>query len=279
MTTFNISVQPALTLADTRITATTTGPKTVGPPLTVPQLVRICREWARSHRPNSTYYAIAGYWAPTRLVVVNDQVTPQVTLTPTAIGHRLIDNSESDIAQEATVDFSAQVGGETSVGWSEDVTAGVSFSVSLEVGSEFAKASASTTYSLSTSVGHSTSRSESFSVGVTEGSSLTVPPREIALLVGLVQRGTLTFDVDIAYRCEEYAQVTVITENASGTRQADQLKGADLNPFLGAVFRPDIATISIPFASEASSKVVAPLENAQPATIDSALRNAVESFQ
>lgn len=278
MTTFSIQVKPALTLADTRISATAVGKKTVGPAMTVPQLDRVCREWQKVHRPNSTFYALAGYWVPTRLRVVNDRVAPKIQLTPVAIGHRIVDNSDSDIDQEASVEFSAEVGGETTVGWSEEVTAGVEFSVSVEVGSEFAKASASTAYSLSSTVGHSSSKSESFSVGTTEGSSVTVPAGQIALLVGLVQRGTLTFEVDVAWRPEDYAHITVITENQSGTRRGDLLHGPDLAPFCGSVFQSDVARISIPFASEAESKVIAPLADATPASVDAGLRQAINSL-
>ena len=278
MTSFNIKVNPALTLADTRISAQVVGPKISGPSLDNNGLYRVCKEWAKVNRPHSTFAAMAGYWCPTRLKVVNDKVSPKVVLTPIAIGHRIVDNSDSDIDQEASVEFSAEVGGETSIGWSEEVTAGVEFSVSLEVGSEFAKASASTTYSLSSTVGHSSEKSESFSVGTTEGSSVTVPAGQIALLVGLVQKGVLTFEVDVAWRPEDYSHVTVITENASGTRRGDLLHGQDLDPYCGAVFPPDIASISIPFASEAESKVIAPLSDATPTSIDSALHQAISQL-
>ena len=276
--TFSIAVEPALSLADTRITAKATGPKIVGTPLDNDGLYRVLLEWVKSNRPKSTFDYYAQDWVPMRLQVVNDKVAPKVELDPVAIGHRLVDNSDSDIPQEASVEFSAEVTGETSIGTSLDVTAGVEFTVGVEVGSEFAKASASTSYSLSTTVGKSTTKSQSFSVATSEGTSITVPPRQIALIVGLVQKGVLVFDVDIAFRPESYASVQVGTKNASGTPLNDILNGNDLAPYCGSVRPSDVFQIRLPFASEVSTKVVAPLPSTHPAAVAYALRQAVQEY-
>lgn len=278
MTNFLIQVQPALTLADTKISVTAQGPKTSGTPLDNDGLERVCREWAAANRPHSTFYAFGADWVPTRLVVVNDKVAAKVALEPIAIGHRIIDNSDSDIPQEASVDFSAEVTGEISIGTSVEVTAGVEFTVGVEVGSEFAKASASTSYSLTTSVGKSVEKTHSFSVGTTEGASITVPPRQIALIVGLVSKGVLTFDVDIAFRPEAYAHCGIGTENASGTRRWDTVDGIGLAPYCSGVRPSDVLPIQLPFASETTTKVVAPLPSTNPVVIADALHRAVNEY-
>ena len=276
--TFSIQVKPALSLADTRISASANGPKIVGTPLDNDGLYRVLQEWVKANRPSSTFDYFAQDWCPTKLVVVNDRVLPKVELQPVAIGHRLVDNSDSDIPQEASVEFSAEVSGETSIGTSRDVTAGVEFTVGVEVGSEFAKASASTSYSLSTTIGQSQTKSQSFSVATTEGTSITVPPRQIALIVGLVQKGVLTFDIDIAFRPESYATVQVGTKNASGTKRNDILNGNDLAPYCGSVRPSDVFQIRLPFASEVSTKVVAPIPNTHPAVVAYELQKAVKEY-
>ena len=275
---FNIQVEPALSLADTRITAQAIGPKIVGTPLDNDGLYRVLLEWVKANRPHSTFDYYAADWVPMRLRVVNDRVAPRIELQPIAVGHRVIDNSDSDIDQEASVDFSAEVTSEVSIGTSVDVTAGVSFTASVEVGSEFAKASASTTYSVSTTVGHSKTESQSFSVSTSEGTKVTVPPYQIALIVGIVSKGILTFDVDIGFRPEDYAHVQVGTKNASGTKRADNLTGKDLAPYCGSVRPSDVLSLRLPFASEVTSKVVAPLPDTQPATVANAIQNAVNEY-
>ena len=275
---FSIQVQPALSLADTRITAMANGPKIVGTPLDNDGLWRVVQEWAKANRPHSKLDAFGADWVPMRLQVVNDQVAPSVELQPVAIGHRLVDNSDSDIPQEASVEFSAEVTSEISIGTSRDVTAGVEFTVGVEVGSEFAKTSASTSYSLSTTVGQSKTKSQSFSVSTTEGTSITVPPRQIALIVGLVQKGVLVFEVDIAFRPETYAHCGIGTINASGTKRWDTVNGAQLAPFCGCVRPSDVFPLHLPFASEVSTKVVAPLPNTHPTVIANALQKAVEEY-
>ncbi|MCY4259721.1 MAG: hypothetical protein OXC91_05620 [Rhodobacteraceae bacterium] len=284
---FSISVEPALTLADTRISAAASGTKISGPTLEdAGGLWRILGAWVTAHYPNRVEYAYGGDYVPTRLVVVNDRVAPKVTLAPIAIGHRVVDNSDSDIPQEASVDFSATVGGEASVSWSESVTAGVEFTIGLEVGSEFAKTSASTSYSLSTTVGHDTSQSHSFSVSTTEGDRITVPPGQIALMVGLVQKGTLTFAVDMAYRPETYAHAQVGTilrsDNPNDLEHAHRqwftLDGSQMAPFCGGILPVTSANIQIPFASEVVTKVVAPLASDSPLAIDKGIRQAIEGL-
>ena len=277
---FQISVEPALSLADTRITAQTVGPKISGEPMDNDgSLWRVAKLWAEAHYPHSTMYAIGADWVPTRLVIVNDQVAPKVELDPIAIGHRIVDNRDSDIAQSASVDFSAEVTGTTSIETSREVTAGVTFTVGVEVGSEFAKASASTSYSLSATVGQSQSKSQSFSVSTTEGTSITVPPRQIALIVGLVSKGVLTFDVDVAFRPETYGHCGIGTENASGTRRWDTVNGTDLAPYCAGVRPSDVFSIRLPFASEVTTKVVAPLASTEPSVVADALAHAVGEYQ
>ena len=155
----------------------------------------------------------------------------------------------------------------------------MTFTVGVEVGSEFAKASASTSYSLSASVGQTKSESQSFSVSTTEGTSITVPPRQIALIVGLVSKGVLTFDVDVAFRPETYAHCGIGTENASGTRRWDTVNGTDLAPYCAGVRPSDVFSIRLPFASEVTTKVVAPLPSTRPADIADALSKAVGEYQ
>ena len=277
--TFDIQVEPALSLADTRITAKPVGPKISGEPLDNDGLRRVAQAWAKANYPNSTMYAYGADWVPMRLAVVNDRVAPKVELQPIAIGHRVVDNRDSDIAQGASVDFSAEVTGEVSVGTSREVTAGVQYSVSLEVGSEFAKASASTTYSLSATVGQSKTQSQSFSVSTTEGTSITVPPRQIALIVGLVSKGVLTFDIDIAFRPEAYAHCGIGTVNASGTRRWDTVGGNALAPYCAGVRPSDVFSVRLPFASEVTTKVVAPLASTEPSVVADALAHAVGEYQ
>lgn len=282
MPDFNIAVKPALTLADTTINVSRYS-RIPGPDMNVEEAVR---RWITKHRPGLQYDGFgsvsgilpAGF--PTSLQVIdNIHSKAIVTLTPTAIGHRVVDNSDSDIAQEASVDFSDSLSTESTIGWEASLSLGASFTVGVEVGGEFAKASASSTYSIEASVGRSSSESRSIEVGVTEGEKVEVPPGEIALLVGLLQRGTLTFDVPVSWRPDNGQTIVRVFYWDAAKRGPMQITPVTVDDLAAAMgYRTDIAHVVLPFASEAQSKVIAPLASDTAQAVQEGLREALSQL-
>ena len=115
-----------------------------------------------------------------------------VELRPVAVNHQSWNNLLSKVSCDFEASLEDTVTIESSVQWDKSVSAGVSFTVGIEVGEGPIKASASTSYSLNVSVGESKTYSRSEAVGAGSKIGATLCPGEAALAALFLERGTLT---------------------------------------------------------------------------------------
>ena len=243
---FVVAVEPALTLADTRFSVRSPADPPRGPKPTGGEIYAALLKWAEKSGLPDIPYPGPGYseYAPAPvLAVIDGEGAARVALKPTAIGHRLVINEDSDIPQHASSDFSATITTEASIGWETSVTAGVQFTVGVEAGGGPVKATASTTYSLSATVGRSTSASRSEAVGTTDGYAAEVPPGENALIIGYLSLGSLQFDVDVGWAYSGQLSFDRATAKAWG-RKSVALADLPLPR------RQRTATVTLPIATE-----------------------------
>ena len=128
---------------------------------------------------------------------VHDELVSD-SLVPTALQHALWDNSRGDGVGHYKAELSDTVTDSTSGTWSHEVTAGISFTVGVEVGIEGDKATASTNYSLSVAAGHSVTHEVTRQVGSVSAVDYDVQPGCIDLGVLYIQRGSLQAQVRFA---------------------------------------------------------------------------------
>ena len=140
------------------------------------------------------YWNLQSRWLP------GEPEGVHVNMNPVALKHDVFDNSQDDEPAKFKSDLSDSVSTSTTVGWSASVTAGISFTVGVEVGFAGNKASASTSYSMSATVGHDQSHTETVDVGSTTGVDADVGAHETDLAVLLVERGNLVGRIPISSR-------------------------------------------------------------------------------
>lgn len=207
MTDFALKVVPALTLADTHIEISGQAKQ---PNVGWPELTAAIRAWRRalgdpfwaSASPQYTrdYYSRGAPSPIGRTLLGADNAGASLDISPEAIQHSVFDNRKGKDVGHFSGALTDSVSVQTTAEWSGAITAGVSFTVGIEIGAVGAKASASTTYSLSATLGHSVSHTRTVDVGQSSGVDYEVKPGEIDVAVLLLQRGVLRCSVGFHWR-------------------------------------------------------------------------------
>ncbi|MXY80069.1 MAG: hypothetical protein F4Y94_10390, partial [Chloroflexi bacterium] len=190
-TDFQLRLVPGLTTADTVATVTGTYTEALPDAGSRADLGGACHAWA----------AKRGMQYPDRTVLWDLEcslvVTPKVAhvlaaLSPVALAHVVGDNRRGDPdapPAKYDADLSTEVTDSSSAEWSHSATAGIGFTVGVEIGFEGDKASASTSVSYDVTDGQSHSTSHEVQVGAKDGVEFEAPGGECVLAVLLLQRG------------------------------------------------------------------------------------------
>ncbi len=268
MSDFNLHIDPGLTLSDSKITVT--GQK-VGSVYgksvngnTIYDYAQLGLDWLRDNHPDwitNKVWSIDSALKPSILMIKNQ--SPQLLLTPQALSHHTFNNSESDVPAEDEARLDSSVSETTSVTWSESQT--IEETVSFEVGGEFAKTSAS--LSFSATVGKDESHEESFNVTSADETRVNVPAGEVILAILLISQGTLNIECNL----EWYIQGGIYVGNLeTGQRyylSADKLQQYSRDP------RSQF-TLKLQFVSEHEIRTIS-IPNDDPTTIDNAIKHVL----
>lgn len=183
---------PGLTLADTtfEVNGGADGPSLWSSDYGA--LAHIIEQWRLKLGDPHAYKAGYSGGHLTSLLVPLTHGISNVAESPVALKHAVWDNLQGSGEGHYSAELSDQITIGTEAGWNVSATAGVSFTVGLEVGFGANKASASTQYSLSVEAGKSGSKSESEAVGSETATTYDLPPGKAAVAVLLLQRGTVS---------------------------------------------------------------------------------------
>ena len=184
-----IFIEPALTLEDTKIelegseSFASINPDTTALDAAISKLLGT-KDW--------TYHG--GYNKADLLAIVYPRANPKydLSLAPIAVNHQSWNNLHSQSESEFEASLSDTVTIESSITWEKSVTAGFSFTAGIEVGGGPIKASASTSYSVSVTVGKEYSKSRSEAVGADSSVRKTIGAGKAAIAALFLERGTLT---------------------------------------------------------------------------------------
>ncbi|MCY3569305.1 MAG: hypothetical protein OXH38_11800 [Chloroflexi bacterium] len=281
---FNLSIEPALTLADTKFTLT--GTHTGGVPDYEDQNLR----WAHAHYPAwGNHVGGTGALQPSVLVPSVQRSKARVILTPRALTHHVWDNSDSDVAVRFSTEISDTITTSSSIEWSTSATLGLSVGVEAGFGSD--KVSESVDFSVT--VGESHSESQSVEIGTKDAVEAEVPGGQIVLAILLVQQGTVEADLDLTWQvrgwtwidfdvpCKDAPLVpdckdwTRTHDGTTYTGHTGRLGAVDLQPTSGLGHYS--ATVSIGFAGESEIRTIT-IPDADPTTVDNAVERVLKEY-
>lgn len=198
-----------------------------------------------------------------------------VTLTPIAVNHQVWNalRAAAPVHFEAGLEDSVTL--ESSVTWSESETLSVSFTVGVEMGGGPAKASASSTVSVSATVGKDVSKSRAEAVGAAASVSADLAAGTAAIAALLLMRGTLS--ADVTYASAWVGQINIHVGGATRTLTPAELAQAGLKPPFGNAQGVATSALRFDFDAESNATVVA-VPDVKPATIDGAVRSALQDL-
>ena len=241
---FGIQILAGTTLDDTDISAI--GNVSTG---YVPDADRLCEKWAKD-KHNVDKIGVRSYLKSTIVKPVTSNL--KLNLNPEAVAHHVWDNTEGSTVATDSASVSSSITTETSVTWSESLTA--TLSISIEGGTPFGKASADA--SVSTTVGHDASKSKTHQISSDSSVSVEVPPYKAELAVLLLKRGNLSFELDLTERLVGYCEVLL----EAGT-DLIRVDASELQPYyagkrfvskveFGFAIDSEIKTITLPDADD-----------------------------
>ena len=202
MSDFRLQLEPGLTIDESSIEVVgkLVEPASEHKPVDLDQVVR---SWAAAKglpHADQVLPLLGAYGDEVHRAIVPSSSITSVDLTPVALQHELWDNSGGDGTGHYSADLSTEIKDGTTTEWNESATIGIEFSVGVEIGFGGSKAEASTNYSFSATVGHSTSHTREISVGGRSGVDYEVPAGHIDVAILVLQRGIIraraTFDVE-----------------------------------------------------------------------------------
>ena len=263
---FSVTVEPGLTLEDTKF-------KVAGDPIVFhgyfDYAFLLAKAYGQHKYPDAKGFGSQSRLTGAQIAPIYDHKKSTVTLSPKALRHSLWDNSDGqEVAHHsATLNDQTTVG--TTVGWSDSTTVGGSFTVGVEIGVTGEKTSASATYSVSTTEGHTASYTKTVGVGATEAVSVDVPPGEVVLAVLLINDGTLS--ADLKFQVQLRGEVIVYIEHTDGTQTYDIINATEWSYLI------DLPSVTmnacIDFVGEDVTKTLN-LPDGLPSTVDSYINKA-----
>ena len=229
-------------------------------------------------------FGVVGRLQGEKYVLKNDEYKASVSLTPEGLRHALWNNSESDSPTHFSTSLNDSITTSSSIGWSESVTAGVTFTVGIEVGEGPVKTNASTSYSLSTTVGKNEEKSKSIGVGSTDEVSKDVPGGEIDIAVLFVERGEVFTELEFgreftgSVSCSFWTKPYKHKKPSPGGHcvypdlvKTMEISGKELSKY--APFEIVTAKVSIGFAGNSTTQIIT-VSDTDPDTIDEAINSA-----
>lgn len=254
MSTFGVKIIPGTTPATT--TAEITGEAVAPPPNPIPWQWAIWDLHGGLDGEFGRFTPIADMSGVKQRVIASKvQIVPP-SIKPKALAHKLWDNSDNSVAGHYEAELSDTVSASSSVEWSESTTRDWSATISVEVGGGPVKATGSTSYGYSTTVGRSAAHSVEESISSSDTISEELPPHATAIAVLLIESGSV--NIIVTFNIEYSGIVKWKFRYDEGAPGADSVES--LLPYLRAnnpsVFQQVVAKWSVDFFRNTESKIV-----------------------
>ena len=271
MTDFTIKLVPGLTLGSSTIESR--GSIMIPGPSDREQVEAI-QNLLKTHYPalyRSGKWGFTSFLGQKRVELRTDGGS--VRLKPRAISHHVWDNTGNTTTAHDRASLQDQVTDESSVTWEQSGTLGVTFTVGVEVGFAGNKASASTAYNMSVTVGHSATHSRSTSVGSTDEVEMEIPPDKIGLAMLFLETGTM----EVMPSFEETWEGKIEFYNESDHPGPEsEIAGEELAEYSHP--GKDVAVIKIGYAAEEITRTTL-IPDDDPETVQDTINNTLQALE
>ncbi len=271
MTDFTLKLVPGLTLGSSTIESRGS---IVQPGPSDHEQVQAIQNLLKTHYPElyrSGKWGFTSFLGQKRVDVHTDGAS--VRLSPRAISHHVWDNTGNTTTAHDRASLQDQVTDESSVTWEQSGTIGVSYTVGVEVGFAGNKASASTAYNMSVTVGHSATHSRSTSVGSTDEVEMEIPPDKIGLAMLFLETGTM----EVMPSFEETWDGKIEFYNESDHPGPEsEISGEELAEYSHP--GKDVAVIRIGYAAEEITRTTL-IPDDSPATVQGTIDDTLQSLK
>ena len=262
---FSVHVNPGLSLAETKITITggkSAGTYGAGKPYDYAQLAA---GWVKQHHPEwGKHWGVFSKLGGMTLKVVDARTT--YSIKPLALSHHVFNNSDSDINATDSAELHSSITNTSSIEFSQSTTVGLS--VSVEVGGDFAKTSA--TASLETTVGKSETKEVSKEIGSSDSVQVDLPPHAVELAVLFLEQGTITLHCVLEY---QLSGELVIGDFSSRTGEKHTVSASELQEY--SLYPRENFVVSLQFASQSEIKTKT-LKDGKEETVKAGIKTILE---
>ena len=270
MSKFNLKITPALTLSDTKfevegsVTGNVYGKETKNG-TTIYDYAQLAKSWVDKYHPEwGDSWGVSSQLLPS--ILKPRLADAEVHLIPRALAHHVFDNSDSQIPSRYTAELSNTITNSSTVEWDESATA--TYTVGIEVGEGPVKATSG--FSFSATVGHSTSYSKTVEIGSKDSVDVDVPPGLVELAVLFLKQGVITVAINLDWIIQGHIVISDPHNNIMVV-DAKDLQQFSLNP------RQSRASLTLEFAGESEIRTVT-IPDSSPASVDEAIINILQPF-